>query len=352
MGQTGLMVQTWESLGRSVAGRRARGVSRRLRDAGVLLASGRVPERRAHHSRALAQEPESLGAPPYFCGWTRYSAFRSGSKAFVASRQSTDDEAYKSDLWSPERLGPREQIFLGLSLPLLQRMAAQHAYAHFVTYSEDMPEPWQENLHEAVRTHSVLQLHPVHRALRYVIREHLIAEDSPSRTVVQFRVDDDDLLALSYLDALSGYATPHDEGRAISLARGYTAVWHDGRVSQLRGVHRRLGSQGQAYVGSWDAATQTLDLPTPGSHASVDRRMPTILDSRQPAFLHLRHRGQDTASPDKDVNHLKTTGPKTTPLGHEELRAALDAFPTLRAVLDADESETADTQEAPHQGQE
>lgn len=344
MGQTVSMSRLSAVIQHSPVGRHVRGISRRLRDAGLLLRSGQAPERRTRDNLGGSSD-----VPPFFCGWTRYSAFRPGSKAFVASRNSEDDETYKASLWSAARLGPREQIFLGLSLPLLQQMATRHAYTHFLTYSPEMPDPWQKHLQDAVRSHSVLHLHPVHRGLRFVIREHLIAQDSPSRTVVLFRVDDDDLLALDYLDVLANYATPHDHGRAVSLARGYSAMWHEGRVSQIRHTYRRLGSQGQANVGTWDAATQTLDLPAAGSHASVDRRMPTILDSRRPAFLQLRHLGQDTAMPEKGMDHLRATGASAAPLSQDELDAALAAFPTLHSVLHSEETEIAEPPEHPRQ---
>lgn len=274
-----------------------------------------------------------------FFGWTRYSAFYRGSKAFVAARAERDVQAYKQRLWAPERMRARAAIFHELSLPLLQQMSQGRDYRHLVTISADLPDPWMGQLREAAAQHPVLLLHDVEGLkLREQMREHLVATGSPSRTVVWFRVDDDDLLSITFLDQVAHYATRHDRGRGVSLGSGFSAVWHDGEISQVRAVTRRLGSQGQALVGRYDASTQTLHIGGPGSHSSLDRRLPTILDSRQPSFLQLRHLGQDTGSA-ADLAALRAAPVTGTAVeSAEEFETLLELFPTLSRSLVAGDS--------------
>lgn len=326
------MVTSREPRGSATVRRQVRGGLSRLRDAGHLIRTGSVPQGRLSRLRPPDVGPAEA-APPMYFGWTRYSAYLQNRSAFKAAQGCPDPQAYKRLLWSQDRMRTRSRLFLDLSVPQLQQMRGHHAYRHLVSYSADMPDPWQAQLHAAADRYDVLLLHPVDADLLHdAMQKHLVHMGSPSRTVVWFRVDDDDLLGLSYLDELGQYATVHDRGRAVSLSGGYSALWDGQHVSHLRRTRRRLGSQGQAYVGWWDAATQQLDLPRPGNHATVDERMPTILDARCGVFLQLRHVGQDTATRDAGFDALRakhTSGPAVP-----DVERVLVDFPTLRPVYD------------------
>lgn len=236
-------------------------------------------------------------APRSYYGWTRYSAYLPDHRglAFRATKLFPDEQAYLNYLWSPERMAVRQQIFLTLAVPLLQQLRERHDYRHVVTYSPEMPDPWQSALHEAAARYDVLDVRP---ASEGVITD-IMATDLPrrglsSRKAVWFRVDDDDLLSIDFLDYLDEHVATHDPHWAVSLAKGVAGLWHDGQLSDLRGVHRPLGSQGLACIGWWDAATGVLDVPEVGSHTTIDWRMPTVLDSRRATYLQFRHAGQDT----------------------------------------------------------
>ncbi|WP_405034820.1 glycosyltransferase [Ornithinimicrobium sp. LYQ103] len=311
--------------------RRALGAARRARDAGRLLSTGNVPAGRDPELLPAWPAPADQVMPPMYFGWTRYSAFYPDSKAFVVSREVPNPEAYKRQLWAADRMITRSHVFLDLSVPLFQRMRERHDYRHVVTHSSDMPDPWQSQLHDAADTHDVLILQPVESTkLHNTMKGHLIRTGSPSRVVVWFRIDDDDLLGLNYLDELSQYANPHDRGRAVSMARGYSALWDEGSVTHIRTAHRRLGSQGQAYVGWWDKDREEITFPRAGSHATVDDRMPTILDSRPHVFMQLRHVGQDTSTKLAGIEALRSK--HTSVAGVQDLEPVFEQFPTLRGV--------------------
>lgn len=236
-------------------------------------------------------------APRSYYGWTRYSAYVPDHRglAFRATRVFPDERAYLDYLWSAQRMATRQQIFLTLSVPLLQRMRERHDYRHVVTYSPEMPEPWQSALHEAAQRFDVLDLRPAAEGvITDIMATDLTERGLSSRKAVWFRVDDDDLLSADYLDFLDEHVTAHGPDWAVSLAKGVAGVWHDGRLTDLRGTHRPLGSQGLACIGWWDGTTRELTVPDVGNHSTTDWRMPTVLDSRRATFLQLLHAGQDT----------------------------------------------------------
>ncbi|WP_022920089.1 glycosyltransferase [Ornithinimicrobium pekingense] len=316
--------------------RRARGAARRLRVAGRVLVTGQGAPAGAEAAEVTAVPAQGSADPVYF-GWTRYSAHFTDDKglAFKASKRFKDESAYLDHLWSPERMTARDQIFLDLAVPVLQRWTERHDYRHVVTYSPEMPEPWIGRLRAAAERYPVLSLHPVEDGgINEIVRRTLEAERPGSRPVVWLRVDDDDLLSLDFIDVLDGHVRSHGPGWAVSLSKGLEAVYHEGRVTHLRGRHYVLGALGQAVVGSWDAEQGTLDLPRPGNHMTVDTRLPTVLDSRRATFAYLKHTGQDsrTTKPptieELVATHLRNTAVVRHP------HNVLPRFPTLADVYD------------------
>ncbi len=192
-------------------------------------------------------------------------------------------------------MDPRCDIFFDLSVPILQRLAADHDYRHVVRYSGSMPQPYLDRLHAAAAEHPVLLLldadGPV--SLAEVVLD-LARSRGGSRTVVQFRLDDDDLLATTYLEQLSAFATPADHRRAVSLASGFAAAYDEGRIGAPHVVRRVFGAQGLAYIGNYGARLDAVRIgDVDGDHTKVHRLRPTIVHSARPAFLQLRHTGQD-----------------------------------------------------------
>jgi hypothetical protein len=300
----------------------------------------RLPPPPAPRNRPAAPPPTDDSGPRTYYGWTRYSAYFTDHRglAFKASKRFPDEDAYLRHLWSEERMSVRAEIFLTLSVPVLQQMSHHRDYRHVVTYSPEMPDPWLSQLYEAAEQFDVLDLRPAaDGVITDIMRADLAARGVPSQTAVWFRVDDDDLLSADYLEFLDEHVATHGPKWAVSLSKGIEALWHEGRVTELRGKHRPLGSQGQACIGWWDAEEGALSIPEPGSHTTIDTRVPTVLDSRRATFLQFVHTGQDTRTDQPPTfeelrkRHLRNTAVVTRP---ERL---LPRFPTLEAVYDPPE---------------
>lgn len=323
---------TAKEMGRAKAlTERTRGAAQRALDAAQLLRTGSVPARRQAGQAIRADRP------PRYYGWTRYSAYfiDHGGLGFQASRRFPTEQDYLSYLWSDERMSVRDHIFLELSVPILQSLRDRHDYRHVVTYSPEMPDPWLSRLHDAAVRYDVLDLRAVsHGGIVEIMRSDLESSREGSGPVVWFRVDDDDLLSTEYLDLLDNHVQSHGPMWAVSLSKGFDAVWHEGRISLLRGRHRPLGSQGQAYTGYWDAPRTELRIPRLGSHTKVDTRVPTVLDSRRSTFLQLLHVGQDTRTAEAhDPSDLRARQLKNRAVVKDPT-LVFPRFPTIEAVYD------------------
>lgn len=231
---------------------------------------------------------------PLFVGYTRFSILDPGRSAFKLSRGGEED-AYAAALFAPDRLRPRADAFLGIAAPLLQAMGEGRDYRHIVHYSNRLPEPYLGDLLEAARANPVLYPLCAEDGVTMTQAMTDLAREHRARVVVQFRVDDDDVLAVDFLDHLAPFARIEDAGRSVNLASGYAAYLDgEGRVHAPRIEERPFASCGQAYIGTFDLRTGRLRLDAKGQHTRMYRIRPHIVRAGPPTFLRLLHPGQDT----------------------------------------------------------
>lgn len=304
---------------------------------GVSNRLSRAARRAASAGRRTVQD-RGRPQPPSFFGLTRFSVFDTASGAWKLSRNAPDPDSYRAMLWSAERMRPRCDIFLTLTVPILQQMSEQHDYRHIVRYSPEMPDPWLAELFAAAERYPVLHLLENEVDVDEAMTGFMRARSARSRIVVQFRLDDDDMLAADFLDRLAAYATPHDDGRAVSMAVGYSSVFDEGRLGSVHEVRRVFGAQGLAYIGHYDSGRQRLVLNARGAHYLVDRRRPTIVDSRKPAYFQMRHADQDMLSDhattgDREAKLRAITADLATRPEVKDIAAVTERFPTLTPLL-------------------
>ncbi|OAB88405.1 hypothetical protein AWH69_00905 [Janibacter melonis] len=279
-------------------GRRVRPLAAAARRAAMDVSEARTNSREVDRLRtrlaSVGHGDDAVQDPPVVYGVTRYSVFRPGGEGWLLARGGkADPQEYMRRLWAPERMDPREHIFLSWAVPIYQQFHESHGYRHVVQYSPEMPTERVEALRDAAATYPVLALVPKGT---WQDRVGWMAEDVKDRRIRRgpaawLRVDDDDLLARTYLDRLVPYVTEAHDGWAISFSSGITAEYDQGRLSQVGVSTRPLVSMGQAFVGRVDHGR--LVWPTTVSHVKAPQKMPTILDSREPAYLRLLHDHQD-----------------------------------------------------------
>ena len=319
----------------------ARGAAKRIRGEIRKVAPPAAVRTVRKARTAVAQRRESAMAgprpaelttcPPLFVGVTRFSLYDTKSRSWKLTRNhAADADFYLNQLYSAERMDPRCDIFLELSVPILQQMADNHDYRHIVRYSKEMPQEYQDRLQAAAQKYPVLLL--VEGTSKTIVDEtitDLAKRPGQDRTVVRFRLDDDDLLAATYLDELAAFATASEYNRAVSLALGYAAGYRNGKVGTPHVVRRVFGAQGLAYIGDYVAATDTVRLPPDGDHTKVHHTRPAIVYSKEPAFLQFRHLGQDMVSDVEAAAESLDAGLERLPVA-DDLDAVFRLFPTLR----------------------
>lgn len=232
----------------------------------------------------------------FFFGVTRFSVYAPGSKSWKLSKDDVSEEEYLANLYSDDRLSLRFEIFTNRALPVYQQMAEGRKYRHIVQYSDLMPEKWKKKLFQCAMDYPVVLLQEVKHTTASVdaMLGELTAQKAQSGTVVWFRVDDDDLLSVDYLEQLEQYAHESFAGMAVSFGSGITAVYANGKFKNFRVIRRHLMSQGQAYIGRYEAAENKIIFPRASDHTKTDMTSPVIIDSRNPAYVWVHHDSQDT----------------------------------------------------------
>lgn len=227
----------------------------------------------------------------YFIGCTRFSLYIPGSNAWDISKVSEDD--YLCRLYSDDRMKARFDIFFNKAVPLYKKMSQNYFYKHIVQYSAIMPQKWKDRLFEEVGKYDFLVLSEASENSISVPIKALLA-DKPSGTLAYFRVDDDDVLSIDYIDALANYAKSDYEGMIVSFGSGLVATYVNGAFSDFRQCYRRFLALGLAFIGRYDAENKNYWLPKYNGHETVDRFSPTVVDSRDPMFIWTHHEFQDT----------------------------------------------------------
>lgn len=232
-----------------------------------------------------------------FIGQTRFSLYIPNSMSWNLARSKSEDE-YMKALYADERLGPRMDIFENLSVPQLALAAEDHHVVHYVQYSSSLPEKYQTRLRALAEKYDFLELYVNDSQVQHSELINRAAKErlENERGLVSFawyRLDDDDILGKDFFKMAEPYVTPEHAGYVLSFGRGYTTVYMDGSLWDLRELYRPKTSVGQMYICSFDSEIGRFIEPPRQDHAQIDKWAPTILDSRSTNFITMLHPNQD-----------------------------------------------------------
>lgn len=236
-----------------------------------------------------------------FIGHTRFSVYSPVSGAWKAtngSRFKTQDE-YKNYLFSDARLAPRMDILTNFSLPQLSAGAQKHKILHLLSYSEFLPQKYENQLLSAQKNFPFLKLDKQVHGLppldvESVARDKLWESEDPLQPFGIYRLDDDDILPVDYFDQNSPYIRPEFVGMQISLGTGVSAIYQSGIFYNSRKTYHPMLSIGYTSVHRFSSDGTMTKFPI-AAHNKADRKYPIILDSRKLGYLWTRHPAQDTA---------------------------------------------------------
>lgn len=250
------------------------------------------------------------------------------------SRFKTPDE-YRDYLYSDERMGVRTEIFINQSLPILAKASVGYGYYHVVTYQDLMPAKFQHMLEDAAERYPFLALDKIvdgvgtmnsHRLLH---RLHSPGKRMRGQPFGLFRLDDDDLLTMDYFDQMAPHIRQDTIGQRVSLGRGITALYRDGKYENIRNAYRLMNSMGLLSVGVVDASGKLI-LPPDVAHNRSDSHGTVIVNSERQSWLWVRHAGQDTALREDGADLIMEELEQYTPTPENVDLAAM--FPGVRFV--------------------
>lgn len=233
-----------------------------------------------------------------YVGVTRFSVVNPrGAGLRMVTKEGSDHAKYLSMLFDDERLRARFHIFGEIAAPVYQRFAENYDYRHIVQYSEELPKRWKQQLFDIAAKYPVIKLTKVtdEDMVDSVKKEVMSWGDSFRGTFVWFRVDDDDVLSVDYLEALSQFVNPYNVGMAVSFSMLASGIFVGGELGDLRLIRMPLSGLGLAFICRADLNLGSIETPGMIPHPRVDRHLPTISSAIAPHALWMRHIDQDTA---------------------------------------------------------
>ncbi|MFC3285778.1 glycosyltransferase [Litchfieldella rifensis] len=217
---------------------------------------------------------------------------------------SQDLDEYQRKLFDPGRLALHQRLFSEVTLASLDSQSVELSKDWFtllVLTSTELPKEnraFLEQLNASRDWMEIKALPPENPGMGAAVMECLKARvDTP--VYATLRLDDDDALANDYFARLSPYLAPRFRNFAVSFASGYAGL-HNGegytRFKQYYQPNVALGLASihdkQQLTKKTGEAKQIFQL---GNHTKIDRRVPVILDSRQPAYIRTVHEHSDSA---------------------------------------------------------
>ncbi|GAA5022795.1 hypothetical protein GCM10023258_13420 [Terrabacter aeriphilus] len=275
----------------------------------------------------------------FFVGHTRFSLYLPGSTAWAATRRFSSAEEYQAYLFSEERLAPRAEMFFERSLPQIDLAVRSHRVQHIVSYSDVLPSDYKNRMHEASTKYPWLVLdeyedgrgkYNADRVAANMLRHNGVA----GGIYGNYRLDDDDLLAVDYFDRMAAHMHDSSVGMYVSLGAGITAIQSAGRFWNARHVMQRMFSAGLLSVCRRNE-DGTVDRPLNYfSHHLADQRSPVISDSRSPGFFWNRTVLQDTSFSTSEVDLPRLNNELSRLRSPASTHEVIDLFPVMQGLVE------------------
>jgi len=212
-----------------------------------------------------------------------------------------DFEEYCSDVFDESRLKQRFYFFEKYCLPSFDAQEDRD-FCLILKCSTLLPDIWKERLIGIAETRDYIYLNFLSpsenpwwgdvNALNNVFSE----EKGP---VITCRVDDDDAVAKNYIKEVKSYLHEKFKGFALSFGSGYyvyeRAIRKNSYELEYKMPHLRYVNIacGIAYVGGRYMLKKNVNSFNV-NHVFIDKKVPTIVDSRKPMFMVSAHDAQDT----------------------------------------------------------
>lgn len=241
----------------------------------------------------------------------------------------TSLEERRAALYDPKRLDQRTLWFEQIGLPGLAAQTDPDFTLHLLT-GEDLPPPWRDRVETAIKAVPQIKRHALptmdHRA---ACRQVLRAGRDPDRaTVAEFRLDDDDAVAVDFVAALR---RQHRKVQRFANAKGRVAL-DFGRGVVVHGAPEGVVTLHPLLTMCWSAGLATylrtgdeaivMDFP----HHKVWQRMPFVNLTDQMMFIRGDHGTNDANTPWRAAGQLPHDPADLPHLLRRRFGVDIDAF--------------------------
>ncbi len=245
-------------------------------------------------------------------GYIRFSYL--GRSDARASRNGLSEDERAAILYAAPRMAQRFHLFEHICLPSL-RAQSHPDFRITVLASPLMPEADRLRLQTLVATlpqGEVLysDAASVVEALNPVITG--VTAKATGMTF-HFRLDDDDALCRTAIQTMDRYCDLAVADELMTFPRGFLLIRAEGEVRLLRKQEDFI-----AIGLGFFAAPGTLRNPYSGSHRKIYRLVPTRMEPRLPAYIHVAHDAADTA---RTTDHKLLTAARDDPNHAAEQKA-------------------------------
>ena len=260
-------------------------------------------------------------APVPVIGVVRFSVLMQEAGEFRLSRTAVLEERRRV-LFDPARLEERFRIFEAVTLSSALAQPAE-AFTLLVVASSELPEPWRTRLSDLLAPHAntaLVWMRP-EQSLPDLVKAETgrLFPDAPRSAVL--RLDDDDGLSRHFTEDLVRVMRQWDRGQdmAFSFPLGHLVGLPDteGKLLVQRDHHTYGIACGLTMLTARNFRKGPFDLGWP--HRMIDKVLPTISESRRPAYVLISHGSNDTGTESVRWRRLKQCAPISVSKARAEL---------------------------------
>lgn len=247
-------------------------------------------------------------------GYIRFSFF--GRNDTRISRHTADDEQRFQLLYDPKRMQERFYFFEKITLPSI-RAQIDKDFKIIVVSSDVMPDEYKERLNRIVA--DIPQIEVVYSSAPHITDElnPRIADLTAGikQKTVHFRLDDDDAICAQMVGLLRTAKKHARKDEMLTFPRGFFLTMENGTPRLVRKFEPYIAI-GWAYVNT----PGQVRNPYQGMHNTAYHHLPSMMNPRPFAYIHVAHNSSDTKFRRKDkLEKAKSFDPK-----FEEEREKID----------------------------
>lgn len=261
----------------------------------------------------------------------RFSVLLENSKSWNISK--SDLKEYKDNLFNEERLRKHFELFKNITFPsiLSQNINSDnYEFKLIIITSQELPKWNKELLEDLTSSYKWVEIHylptrgvgltqPIYKDLNKYDEKVLFAT---------IRLDDDDAIAVDFLENFERFFIEANSGYAVSFGLGLCGFYDFNRhqYSKLVEYYYPKFSAGLCYINIYNGGQFESEVKTifqAGSHSKVDNRVPTIIYSKNIMFIRTMYEFSDSHNVSREKKLLKMSAvtPETI-----ESRFAIEYF--------------------------